>query len=320
MHYRQLGHSGLEVSLVGLGTNNFGRRCDQTQSAKILDQAVESGINFIDTANIYSAGESEKHIGQWLKGRSDRDEVLIATKFGMKMGDGPMQMGASRQHIMASIEASLQRLQTDYVDLYQLHRVDRRVPVEETLGALDDLVRQGKVRYLGASNFDAWHLCEAEWVARGQKVNRFVSVQNYYNLLKRNIEGEVTPFCQAYGVGIIPYFPLESGFLTGKYRRGQEQPEGARLTGSSRGEGLFTEANFAVLERLEGFARERGRSLLELAFAGLAAQPAVASVIAGATSPEQVVANAAGADWVLSAEDCAALDEIVASPHPDRRG
>jgi aryl-alcohol dehydrogenase-like predicted oxidoreductase len=317
MQFRQLGHSGLEVSLVGLGTNNFDRRCDQAQSAQVLDQAVESGINFIDTANIYSAGESETHIGNWLKGK--RDQVLIATKFGMKMGDGPMQKGASRQHMMASIEASLIRLQTEYIDLYQLHFVDRRVPIEETLRAFDDLVQQGKVRYIGASNFDAWHLCEAEWTSKDRSLNRFVSVQNHYNLLKRDIEREVTPFCQAYGVGIIPYFPLESGFLTGKYRRGKAGPEGARLSGSSRGDNLFTEANFDILERLELFSKERGHTLLDLAFAGLAAQPAVASIIAGATSPEQVVANAASAEWALSDEDCGALDEIVASPYPEHR-
>jgi aryl-alcohol dehydrogenase-like predicted oxidoreductase len=304
MQFRQLGHSGLEVSLVGLGTNNFGRRCDEAQSARILDQAVASGINFIDTANIYSAGESETHIGQWLKGK--RDQVLIATKFGMKMGDGPMQMGASRQHIMASIEASLTRLQTDYIDLYQLHRADRRIPIEETLRALDDLVQSGKIRYIGASNFDAWHLCEAEWTSRDKSLNHFVSVQNYYNLLKRDIEREVTPCCEAYGVGIIPFFPLESGFLTGKYRRGTAPPEGARLTGSPRGNELLTEANFDILEQLQGFAEERGHTLLDVA-------------IAGATNPEQVVANAASAEWALSAEDRTALDEIVASPHPERR-
>ena len=309
MEFRQLGHSGLEVSLVGLGTNNFGRRCDQAQAASVLEQAVESGINFIDTANIYSAGESETHIGHWLKGK--REQVLIATKFGMNMGDGPMQKGASRQHIMASIEASLQRLQTDYVDLYQLHRVDRRVPIEETLRALDDLVSQGKVRYIGASNFDAWHLCEAEWTAKTGHLNRFVSVQNYYNLLKRDIEQEVTPFCEAYGVGIIPFFPLESGFLTGKYRREETHPEGARLTDSPRGDNLFTDANWAILDQLEHFAQERDHTLLDLAFAGLAAQPAVASIIAGATSPEQVIANAASSAWTLSDADRDALDEIL---------
>ena len=317
MEYRQLGHSGLEVSLVGLGTNNFGRRCDQDQSAAILDQALESGINFIDTANIYSAGESETHIGHWLQGK--RDQVLIATKFGMDMGDGPMQQGGSRQHIMASVEASLDRLQTDCIDLYQIHRVDRRVPIEETLRALDDLVRQGKVRYIGASNFDAWHLCEAEWVARTRHLNRFVSVQNYYNLLKREIEREITPFCEAYGVGIIPYFPLESGFLTGKYRRGETPPEGARLTGSPRGDDLLTDDNFDLLDRLSAFAQERGHTLLDLAIAGLAVQPAVASIIAGATTPEQVVANVAAAKWTLSAADRDALDEILPSPHPGRR-
>jgi len=317
MEYRQLGHSGLEVSLVGLGTNNFGRRCDQAQSAAVLDQALESGINFIDTANIYSAGESETHIGHWLQGK--RDQVLIATKFGMDMGDGPMQQGGSRQHIMASVEASLDRLQTDCIDLYQIHRVDRRVPIEETLRALDDLVRQGKVRYIGASNFDAWHLCEAEWVARTRHLNRFVSVQNYYNLLKREIEREVTPFCESYGVGIIPYFPLESGFLTGKYRRGETPPEGARLTGSPRGDDLLTDDNFDLLDRLSAFAQERGHTLLDLAIAGLAVQPAVASIIAGATTPEQVVANVAAAEWTLSAADRDALDEMLPSPHPGRR-
>jgi len=317
MEYRQLGHSGLEVSLVGLGTNNFGRRCDQAQSAAVLDRALESGINFIDTANIYSAGESETHIGHWLQGK--RDQVLIATKFGMDMGDGPMQQGGSRQHIMASVEASLDRLQTDCIDLYQIHRVDRRVPIEETLRALDDLVRQGKVRYIGASNFDAWHLCEAEWVARTRHLNRFVSVQNYYNLLKREIEREVTPFCETYGVGIIPYFPLESGFLTGKYRRGETPPEGARLTGSPRGDDLLTDDNFDLLDRLSAFAQERGHTLLDLAIAGLAVQPAVASIIAGATTPEQVVANVAAAKWTLSAADRDALDEILPSPHPGRR-
>jgi aryl-alcohol dehydrogenase-like predicted oxidoreductase len=317
MQFRQLGNSGLEVSLVGLGTNNFGRRCDEATSERVLDQAVESGINFIDTANIYTTGESETHIGKWLVGK--RDRVLIATKFGMKMGDGPMQMGASRHHIMASLEASLTRLQTDHVDLYQLHRVDRRIPIEETLRALDDLVQQGKVRYLGASNFDAWHLCEAEWTSRDKNLNRFVSVQNYYNLLKRDIEQEVTPFCEAYGVGIIPFFPLESGFLTGKYRRNEVAPEGTRLAGSPRGDELLTEANFDILEKLESFAQQRGHSLLEVAMSGLAAQPAVASIIAGATKPEQVIANAASADWKLTAEDRAALDEAVRSFLPENR-
>ena len=318
MQFRQLGHSGLELSLVGLGTNNFGRRCDEARSATVLDQAVASGINFIDTANIYGGGESETIIGRWLKGK--RDQVLIATKFGMNMGDGPMQTGASRQHMMVSIEASLSRLQTDYVDLYQLHRVDRRIPIEETLRALDDLVRQGKVRYIGASNFDAWHLCEAEWTARDLSLNRFVSVQNQYNLLTREVEREVTPFCEAYGVGIIPFFPLESGLLTGKYQRGQAAPEGTRLAGSPRGEELLTEANFDVVEGLTRFGQERGHSLLEVAIAGLAAQPAVASIIAGATRPEQIIANVASAEWELSAEDRTALDAIVPSPHPDRRG
>jgi len=313
MKYRRLGRSGLEVSLLGLGTNNFGRRCAADESARVLDQAIELGINFIDTANIYSQGESEEHIGLALKDR--RDQVLLATKFGMQMHDGPMGKGGSRQHIMTCVEDSLRRLQTDYIDLYQIHRVDRSVPVEETLRALDDLVQQGKVRYIGCSNFDAWHLCEAEWTARRDGLNRFVSVQNYYNLLKRDIEREVMPYCDEYGVGIIPFFPLESGLLTGKYRRDSAAPEGARLSGSPRGEQLLTDENFALIERLERFAQERGHSLLELAIAGLCAQPAVSSVIAGATRPEQVVANAAAVEWELSAEDRAALAEIAPSPY-----
>jgi aryl-alcohol dehydrogenase-like predicted oxidoreductase len=313
MKYRRLGHSGLEVSLLGLGTNNFGRRCAKDDSARVLNQAIKLGINFIDTANIYSQGESEEHIGLALKGQ--RDKVLLATKFGMQMHEGPMGKGGSRQHIMTCVEASLKRLQTDYIDLYQIHRVDRSVPVEETLRALDDLVQQGKVRYIGCSNFDAWHLCEAEWTARGNGLNRFVSVQNYYNLLKRDIEREVMPYCDEYGVGIIPFFPLESGLLTGKYRRDSTAPEGARLSGSLRGEQLLTDENFALVERLESFAQECGHSLLELAIAGLCAQPAVSSVITGATQPEQVVANAAAVEWELSAEDRAALAEIVPSPY-----
>lgn len=313
MKYRRLGRSGLEVSLLGLGTNNFGRRCSPDESARILDRAIELGINFIDTANIYSQGESEEHIGAALKGR--RDQVLVATKFGMQMHDGPMGKGGSRQHIITCVEASLKRLQTDYIDLYQIHRVDRSVPVEETLRALDDLVQSGKVRYLGCSNFDAWHLCEAEWTARSEGLNRFVSVQNYYNLLKRDIEREVMPYCDEYGMGIIPFFPLESGLLTGKYRRDSAAPEGARLSGSPRGEQLLTEENFTVVERLESFAQERGHTLLELAIAGLCAQPAVSSVIAGATQPEQVIANAAAVDWEVSAEDCVALAEIAPSPY-----
>ncbi len=317
MKYRRLGRSGLEVSLLGLGTNNFGRRCSPDESARVLNRAIELGINFIDTANIYSQGESEEHIGSALKGQ--RDKVLIASKFGMQMHDGPMGKGGSRQHIMICVEESLRRLQTDYIDLYQIHRVDRSVPIEETLRALDDLVQQGKVRYLGCSNYDAWHLCEAEWTARSEGLSRFVSVQNYYNLLKRDIEREVMPYCDEYGVGIIPFFPLESGLLTGKYRRDSAAPEGARLSGTPRGEQLLTDENFALIERLQIFAEERGHSLLELAIAGLCAQPAVSSVITGATQPEQVVANAAAVEWELSAEDVAALAEMVPSPYWEGR-
>ena len=314
MEYRQLGNSGLEVSVLGLGTNNFGMRCDEAQTAKVLDQAIETGVTLIDTANMYSAGKSEEFIGKALKGK--RDRVLLATKFGLAMGKGPMTKGGSRKHMMDSVDASLKRLQTDYIDLYQVHFVDRRMPVEETLRALDDLVRVGKVRYIGASNYDAWHLCEAHWTAHQHSLNRFVSVQNHYSLLKRDLEREITPFCQAYGVGIIPFFPLESGLLTGKYERGQPPPEGTRMASSPYFAGVLTDHNFDIIEGLEKFAAERGRTIGELAIAGLLNQPAV---IAGATKPEQVVSNAKGIDWKLSPEDLDELNKIVPSPYPTRQ-
>ena len=316
MQYRQLGSSGLEVSVVGLGTNNFGGRCDEAQTARVIDQALDSGVNLIETADMYSRGKSEEFIGKALQGK--RQQALVATKFGLQMGSGPMSKGASRKHLMDSIDASLQRLQTDYVDLYQVHYVDRRIPIEETLRALDDVVRAGKVRYIGASNFDGWHLCEAHWVAKEFSLNRFVSVQNHYNLLKRDVEREVTPFCEAYGVGIIPFFPLESGLLTGKYTEGEPPPEGTRFASAPRFAQTLSPEKFAAVRALETFAQERGHTVGEAAIAGLAAQPAVSCIIAGATTPEQVVQNAKGAEWELSAEDRAELDKIVPTPYPTR--
>lgn len=311
MEYRRLGSSGLHVSAVGIGCNNFGRRVDAAGTAAVLKEATDQGITFIDTANVYSTGESEACIGQAVKGR--RDDFIIATKFGMNMGDEPNEpneSGGSRGHIMEQVEGSLTRLGTDHIDLYQIHRADPNTPIEETLRALDDLVSQGKVRYVGCSNFNAWQVCEAIWTSRTHHLVPFVTVQPHYSMLRRDVERELVPFCCDYGVGILPYFPLANGFLTGKYRRGQDAPEGTRLSENDRG--MFTDANFDLLEALEAFAKERDRTLLDLAFAWLLANPCVSSVIAGATKPEQVRANAATADWSLSNDEKAQVDALLA--------
>ena len=259
MEYRQLGSSGLKVSTVGLGTNNFGGRIDAERSAAVLRQCIDEGINFIDTANIYGRSVSEQHIGETVKGI--RSQVLIATKVSGGMGDGPNDKGNSRYHIMEQVEASLRRLQTDYIDLYQIHFTDPSTPIEETLRALDDLVHQGKVRYIGCSNFAAWQVCEAYWTSKALNLNAFVSVQPEYSMLNRDVERELMPFCEAYNVGVIPYFPLAGGFLTGKYQQGQPVPEGTRFSGNERAQQrTLTEKNFAFLSRLESFAEERGPS------------------------------------------------------------
>ena len=257
MEYRQLGSSGLKVSTVGLGTNNFGGRIDAERSAAVLRQCIDEGINFIDTANIYGRSVSEQHIGETVKGV--RSQVLIATKVSGGMGDGPNDKGNSRYHIMEQVEASLRRLQTDYIDLYQIHFTDPSTPIEETLRALDDLVRQGKVRYIGCSNFAAWQVCEAYWTSKALNLNAFVSVQPEYSMLNREVERELIPFCEAYNIGVIPYFPLAGGFLTGKYQQGQPVPEGTRFAGNERAQQrTLTEKNFAFLSRIESFAEERG--------------------------------------------------------------
>ena len=307
MEYRQVGRSGLQVSAIGLGTNNFGRRVDYEGSAAVISQALDLGINMIDTSNSYGDGYSEQYIGRALKGK--RHEAIIATKVSSRVADGPNQAGNSRQHIVAEVENSLRRLDTDYIDLYQMHCTDPNTPIEETLRALDDLASQGKVRYIGCSNFMAWQVCEAMWTSRGQGLLPFASVQPPYSLLDREIEAELVPFCTEYGVGILPYYPLANGFLTGKYRRGQPPPVGARLTSNDRT--MFTDANFDVLERLEHFAAERGHTILHLAFAWLLANPAISSVIAGATRPEQVLANAEAFDWHLNREDLAEIDTLL---------
>jgi aryl-alcohol dehydrogenase-like predicted oxidoreductase len=313
MRYRSLGSSGLRVSVVGLGGNNFGRRLDLDGTRGVVDAALHTGINLIDTADTYgNRGGSETLLGQVLKDR--RDQVLIGTKFGSDMGGiygADWGARGSRRYIRRAIEGSLGRLQTDYVDLYQYHAPDGVTPLEETLEALDELVHEGKVRYIGSSNLDAWQVAHADWVARERRLVSFISAQNEYNLLTRGVEAELVPACERYGIGILPYFPLASGLLTGKYRRGQPPPRESRL--ESRRD-LLTEEAFDHLEALEKFAADRGVGLLDVAIGGLAAQPAVGSVIAGAMSPEQVRANAEAAEWRPSEEDLTALNAIVPTP------
>lgn len=311
MEYRALGRSGLQVSVVGLGCNNFGRRCDREQTKAVVERALELGVTFFDTADMYGPGGlSEEYLGAALERR--RRDVVIATKFAGPMGEGPLWRGASRRYVFEAVEASLRRLGTDYIDLYQVHFPDAQTPVEETMRALDDLVRSGKVRYLGCSNFAAWQVVEAQWVARDQRLTPFVSAQNQYNLLDRRIERELVPACNAYGLRVLPYFPLASGFLTGKYRRGEPLPQGTRLAGAGPiAERILTDHNFDVLERLEAFASERGHTMVDLAVGWLASQPHVGSVIAGATKPEQVDQNVRAAEWKLTPQELNEVDAIT---------
>ena len=302
MERRTLG--SLSVSVVGLGCNNFGRRIGLEETRAVVDAALESGVSFFDTADIYGDGESERLLGEVLRGR--RDQVVLATKFGYR-GDDSQDSDGSAANVRRAIDASLERLRTDRVELYQYHKPDGRTPIEETLGALDELVRAGKVREIGCSNFSAEQLREAERVSEENGFARFVSVQNHYSLLERGIEAEVLPEAERLGVAVIPYFPLASGQLTGKYRRGEPAPEGTRLAHYG---GEVDDATFDKLEALERFAAERGLEPVHVAIGGLAAQPAVASVIAGATKPEQVGANARAGDWKPSAGDLAELDGI----------
>jgi len=310
MEYRRLGSSGLKVSEVGLGSNNFGWRLDEQSSIRVIEHALDVGINFIDTADVYGRGQSEEFIGKAVK--SKRAQVLLATKFGNPMGAGPNERGGSRHYIMQAVEASLKRLQTDYIDLYQMHIWDSTTPIEETLRALDDLVRAGKVRYIGCSNYAAWQLCEALWTSDVNNLESFVTVQPQYNLLNRSIEQELVPCCQAYGVGVIPFSPLASGFLTGKYRRGQEAPAGTRLASNPMMQSrVLTDRNFDQLAKLEAFAVQRGHGMGELAIAWLLSHPWLSTVIAGATNAEQVSANVAAGEWKLTAEEAAAVNQIA---------
>jgi aryl-alcohol dehydrogenase-like predicted oxidoreductase len=312
MQFRNLGTSGLRVSVIGLGCNNFGGRIALSASRLVVDKALDCGVTFFDTADIYgNAGGSEAILGEILGAR--RQDIVLATKFGMVMDEERRLKGASRRYIMRAVEDSLRRLRTDWIDLYQLHETDPLTPIEETLRALDDLIRQGKVRYVGCSNLPAWQVVEAQWTSKSLGLNAFVSSQDEYSLLVRGIERELVPAAEAYGLGIIPYFPLASGLLSGKYKPDAPLPAGTRLASTQRlADRYLTDENWAKVERLERFCAERGRTLLELAFAWLLARPQVASVIAGATRPEQVEQNVATAAWVLSPDDLAAVDKVLA--------
>jgi aryl-alcohol dehydrogenase-like predicted oxidoreductase len=309
MEHRNLGASGLRVSLVGLGCNNFGGRLELKATRAVVHKALDVGITLFDTADMYGGrGGSEEQLGKVL-GQSRKD-IVLATKFGLPMDDAEKK-GASRRYIMAAVEDSLRRLQTDWIDLYQLHTPDALTPIEETLRALEDLVTQGKARYVGCSNLAAWQVVEARWTAKACNIAAFVSCQDEYNLLNRAIEADLFPAMAEYGLGLLPYFPLANGLLTGKYRP-DDMPEGARLTENPRfgNREYVTEANWAIVERLDTFAVERGYTLLELAFSWLAAQAPIASVIAGATRPEQIEANVAALGWRLTADELAEIDRI----------
>ncbi|MSP13248.1 MAG: aldo/keto reductase [Chloroflexi bacterium] len=307
MEYRQLGKSGVRVSVIGLGTNQFGGKVDQPGVNNIIDASLEQGINFIDTSDTYQKGRSEETLGVALKGRWHK--VVFATKVYGKMGEEINDTGASRYHILNGVEASLQRLQTDHIDLYQIHRWDTVTPIEETLRTLDDLVSSGKIRYIGASNFAAWQLARANLLAEIRGWTPFITIQNHYHMLERNLEQEVLPYCSAYQVGILPYFPLAGGFLTGKYKRGEPAPAGSRGESNPYVQRYMTDANYDKVEQLTRWAEERGHTMAELAHAWLLAHPEVSSVISGATQVSQVQSNAQAAGWTLTPAE---LEEVNA--------
>jgi len=310
MNHRTLGKCGLRVSVIGLGCNNFGSRIDLEASRKVINKALELGITLFDTADIYgNSGGSETFLGQVLGER--RKDIVLATKFGMPMDKAGTMKGASRRYILSEVEASLRRLKTDWIDLYQLHQPDPFTPIEETLRALDDLIRQGKVCYVGCSNLPAWQVVEAHWTAKQLGIHAFASCQDEYSLVVRDIERELVPAMEAYGLGLLPYFPLASGLLTGKYMRNKPLPEGSRLANwKSLGDRYLTDANWRIVERLEDFCAQRGHTLLELAFSWLVAKPMVSSVIAGATKPEQVEQNVKASNWALAPEELAEIDRL----------
>lgn len=310
MEYRRLGKAGVKVSAIGVGCNRFGVKVDREGTRAIVHRALDLGINFFDTADVYgNRGRSEEFLGEALAGEWHR--VVLATKGRSKMGDGPNDEGASRYHLQNAVEASLRRLKTDHIDLYQIHEWDESTPVPEMMRALDDLVRAGKVRYIGASNFTAWQLCHCNDVAEMRGWESFVTIQPEYHLLEREIERELIPYCQWAGIGILPYFPLAGGFLTGKYQRGQPPPPGSRGETSAYVQKYFTDANYDRLDRLRAFAEARGHSLHKLAFAWLLGQSQLSSVIAGATSVSQIEANAAAGEWRLTPDELAEVRTIL---------
>jgi len=314
MDYCKLGNTGLKVSQVSLGGNNFGWWADEQTSISVIDHALDKGINFIDTADVYDHGNSEKFIGKAVKGK--RSQVIIATKFSSPMGEGANERGGSRYYITKAVDASLKRLQTDYIDLYQMHFPDTQTPIDETLRTLDDLIRAGKVLYIGCSNFTAWQLCDALWTSREANLHSFATVQSQYNLLNREIERELVSCCQSFGVGIIPWSPLAGGFLTGKYRKGEELPADGRLSGpvpflqrpNRAYDRFFTDTNWEKLSKWETFAKERGHTIGELAISWLLSKPYISTVIAGARKTEQVEANIVAAGWKLTSEEMTEVD------------
>jgi aryl-alcohol dehydrogenase-like predicted oxidoreductase len=310
MQTRTLGKNGPQVSVVGLGCNNFGA-LDLERSRAVVHRALDAGITLFDTADVYgNRGGSEEQLGQILGAR--RKDIVLATKFAMPMDDSGAKSGGSRAYIMEAVEASLTRLKTDYIDLYQMHRNDPKTPIEETLGALNDLVKQGKVRHIGCSNFPAWQVAEAQWVSKTKGFAAFATAQDEYSLLVRDIEKELAPALQHYGMGLLPYFPLASGLLTGKYRKDQPIPENTRFARMGRfGERYMTEQNWKIIGDLEAFARDHGHTLLDLAFSWLVARPFLTSVIAGATRPEQIDANVQAASWKLTPDEVKEIDKLT---------
>jgi aryl-alcohol dehydrogenase-like predicted oxidoreductase len=309
MEYRNLGKAGVKVSAIGIGCNQFGGKVDADGTKAVVRRALDEGINFFDTADVYSNGRSEEFLGAALEG--ERERVVLATKVRFKMGEGPNDVGASRYHILNAVEASMQRLRTNRIDLYQIHAWDESVPIEETMRALDDLVRAGKVRYVGASQFSAWQMAHSNALAEMMGWEQFVTVQAHYNLLERDVDRELAPYCAWAGVGILPYFPLAGGLLTGKYTRGEPPPAGSRGEFSPYVKNRLTDANFDKLDKLRAFADSRGHTLHDLAFAWLLSRKQIPSVIAGATTPEQVSENAKKIGWKLSEEELVELKEIL---------
>ncbi len=313
MEYRNLGNSGVKVSAIGIGCNQFGGKVDADGTKAVVQRALEEGINFFDTANVYGkpSGRSEEFLGAALEGQ--RDHVVIASKVRFQM-DGqpePNNKGSSRYHILREVEASLRRLRTDRIDLYQIHAWDESVPIEETMRTLDDLVRAGKVRYIGTSQFSAWQLAHSNALAEMMGWGQFVTIQAHYNLLERDVERELAPYCAWSGVGILPYFPLAGGLLTGKYTRGEPPPAGSRGEFSPYVKNRLTDATFDKLDKLRAFADSRGHTLHDLAFSWLLSKEVIPSVIAGATTPEQVSDNAKKIEWKLSEEELAEMKEIL---------